>query len=97
MLRQWVIGAGLALLALAVLLWLGGHRAGSVIPLLLWGAILAGGVYFERYRYKPELDRPPGPGWEATGERSTDAEGIVTVWYNKATGERAYVRDGAPP
>jgi uncharacterized membrane protein len=96
MLRRWVIGAGLALLALAILLWMAGQWASSVIPLLLWGAILAGGVYFERYRYKPELDRPPGAGWEATGECSNDARGVVTVWYNPATGERAYVRQ-APP
>jgi hypothetical protein len=93
MLRRWVIGTGLALLALAVFLWLSGHRLCSVAPLLIWGAILAGSVVFERYRYKPELDRPPGPDWVPTGERSTDAKGIVSVWYQPATGERAYVRE----
>jgi hypothetical protein len=81
------------LLTLAVWLWVTGHRVGSVAPLVVWGAILAGGVYFENYRYKAELDRPPGPDWVATGERSTDANGVVAVWYHPATGERAYVRE----
>jgi hypothetical protein len=93
MLRRWVIGTGLALLALAIILWVTGYRLGSVAPVVIYGALLAGGVYFERYRYKPELDRPPGPDWVATGERSTDANGAVTVWYHPATGERAYVRE----
>jgi hypothetical protein len=38
------------------------------------------------------LSHPPGPGWEPTGERDRQAEGMVDVWFNPATGERAYVK-----
>jgi hypothetical protein len=93
MLRAGVFGGGLALLALAVLLWCSGYRNGGLIPLVAWGVILAGGIYFERYHYKPELDRPPGPGWVRTAERSRGANGVVAVWFNPASGERAYVRE----
>jgi hypothetical protein len=92
MLRRWVMGFGILLLGLAVLLWLTGCRGGAVAPLFVWGIILAGGIAIERFAYKPELDRPPGPGWVRTEEKSVDARGVVTVWFNPATGERAYVR-----
>ena len=63
--------------------------------LLAWGIILAGGLAIERFRYKPELERPPGPGFVRTDEKTVDENGVVTVWFNPATGERAYVRSAS--
>ena len=92
MLRRIVLGIGLAMLGAAALLLLSGRGQGGVGGLIVTGALLAGGVAFERFRYKQELDRPPGPGWTRTEEQMVDEEGVVTVWFNPATGERAYVR-----
>ncbi len=92
MLRRAVMTLGVALLVLAVLLFLLGHRHGGVGALLVWGIVLAGGIAFERFRYKPELDSPPGPDWVRTEEKTVDERGVVVVWFNPATGERAYVR-----
>ena len=67
------------------------------LALILWLVMLGGGlvagVVFERGRYKPAVDRPPGPGWVATDERFIDpASGKpVTVYYQPETGERRYV------
>jgi hypothetical protein len=94
MLRRVVLWFGLAILALAALLIISGHRHGGVGALLVWGIILAGGIAFERFRYKPDLDRPPGPGFIRTDEKTVDERGVVTVWFNPTTGERAYVRAG---
>jgi hypothetical protein len=93
-LRRVVLGLGIALLLLAALLFAMGHRHGGVAAVLAWGIILAGGIVFERFRYKPDLDRPPGPGWVRTEEKTVDERGEVTVWFNPSTGERAYVRAG---
>jgi hypothetical protein len=92
-LRGWVIGAGVACLVLAVTLLVSGARACALIPLVVWGVILAGGVVFERFRYKPDLSAPPGAGWERTAEISADERGTVRVWFNPQTGERAYVKE----
>ena len=53
------------------------------------------GIVFERYRYKPLEPGAPGPGWEKTGERFVDDESgqTVTVYSQRETGERQYVRD----
>ena len=95
MLRHWVIGVGIGLLLLAAALLLTGHRDGGFSALAIWGVILAGGVYCERYVYKPDLSRPPGAGWVRTEEKTVDADGVVTVWFNPTTGERAYIRQPA--
>lgn len=67
--------------------------------LLLWGAAILGPpltwLLFRRPGYKRRpLDRPPGPGWERTAERSIDpaTEEVIEVYYHPRTGERAYVR-----
>jgi hypothetical protein len=92
MLRRAVMAVGVALLVLAALLFMLGHRHGGVVALVIWGVTLAGGIAFERFRYKPELDSPPGPDWVRTEEKTVDERGVVVVWFNPATGERAYVR-----
>jgi hypothetical protein len=84
---------GLGMVGLAVLLMLRGHRHGGVAVLLGYGVVVAGSLAIERFRYKPELDRPPGPGFVRTDEKTVDEHGVVTVWFNPATGERAYVRE----
>jgi hypothetical protein len=58
------------------------------VPLLVWFFFRSGG-----YKRRP-LDKPPGPGWEATAERFIDPQTGETldVWFSPRTGERAYVR-----
>jgi hypothetical protein len=51
-------------------------------------------VLFERYRYKSALNAPPGPDWEATAEKFIDPSTgqPLTVYVQRATGKRAYVK-----
>ncbi|HVB67224.1 MAG TPA: hypothetical protein VNE67_05135 [Acetobacteraceae bacterium] len=96
MLRAALIGLGALLLAgagLAAALG-GGPPAWG---LGAFGALLLAGTLFERRRYDAIADRPPGAGWEPTGERFRDpASGVeVEVWFNPATGRRQYVRSNA--
>lgn len=59
----------------------------------VWAVICLVGLVFERVSYKAILDTPPGDGWAATAERFVDSRTgrEVTVWYQAATGKRAYV------
>lgn len=70
-----------------------GIGAGYGWPLVCWGAILALGILYERFRYKPVKREPPGPEWERTTERFIDDETgrTITVYTRKDTGERQYV------
>ncbi len=88
---------GLPLIASAVLalcgiaLWAFG---GGPI-LLIVGAIAVIAALVEPI-YGRADGRPLGPGWRPTDEKFVDPEtgGLVTVWYDPATGERRYVQDG---
>src|SRR5205823_13462381 len=93
MLRYAVIGLGvLYLLVALVLVLLDVNIPGLIIYLVVIGLLIAGGVIFERSRYRPRVRRDAGY-WQDTGERSVDpATGRVTrVMYNPVTGERDYV------
>ena len=74
-----------------VLLWLG--------ALLIVGGVLLLSLVVERHRYQRVLDAPPGPEWNATGERfiepGTDIP--VAVYCHRSSGERVYVRMQTPP
>ena len=61
--------------------------------LAVWAAICLIGLAVERWRYKPLGERPPGPAWQATGERFIDPETgkLVDVYFDPHTGERRYV------
>ena len=71
--------------------------AGAPFPVVMWltilGAMLIGGILFERGRYKPPETGHPGAGWVDTGERFVDPDSgkEVTVYYQPASGERRYV------
>ncbi len=93
MLRVGLLVFGGVMLAAAAFGALAGWRLAAIIPLALWGAILAGGVLVERWRYQPLADDRPGRDWQATPERFVDPESgrLVTVFFNPATGERRYV------
>src|SRR5579872_3096928 len=96
MLRKALLGAGVLMLAGAVVAAL----RGAPFPLVMWlvvlGLALVGGILLERGRYKPSLPTNPGPDWVATGERFVDPSSgdTVTVFYRPATGERRYVGRG---
>jgi hypothetical protein len=92
-LRAALYGVTAALLGGAGLLWLEGCGIGPALRLSLSGIILFGTLSFERWRYQPIDDHPPGRGWVATGERFVDPESsrLVTVYHRSATGERRYV------
>jgi hypothetical protein len=95
LLRAGLLVIGGIMLAAAALRALAGCRLGAVIPLAVWGAILAGGVLIERWRYQLLAEDRPGRDWQATPERFVDPETgrRVTVFFNPATGERRYVAD----
>lgn len=66
---------------------------GPGLQLLGAGLIVGGSLLVERWRYRRLGHRPPGPGWQETGERFVDPEtgNRVSVYHNPATGERRYV------
>jgi hypothetical protein len=91
MLRGLVGVAALGFLALGLFLTLE-DPAGW--PVLAMAALVVAGTIFERFYYRGAGDGAvPGPGWEATPERFRDEETgrLVTVWFNRATGERRYI------
>jgi hypothetical protein len=91
-LRRFLILTGVALMVLGGVMIAHGARRSGAAMLLINGGLLAGGIVFEHYKYKDELDREPGAGWVRTDEKTVTADHIVTVWYHPASGERAYVR-----
>lgn len=95
MLRAGLLVFGGVMLAGAAFGALFGCRLAAVIPPAVWGAILAGGVLVERWRYQRLADNRPGRDWQATPERFVDPESgrMVTVFFNPASGARRYVAD----
>ena len=95
MLRATLLVIGGVMLVAATFGALACWRLSAVIPLAVWGAILAGGVLVERWRYRPLADDRRGGNWQATQERFVDPESgrLVTVFFDPATGERRYVAD----
>jgi hypothetical protein len=95
LLRAALLVIGGVTLAAAAIGALASCRLAVMIPLAVWGAILAGGVLVERWRYQALTDARPDPHWQATPERFVDPETgrLVTVFFNPATGERRYVAD----
>ena len=93
-LRAGLIAGCVALLALAVFLFVAGHGEGGFAVLVFEAGFVLAAVLFERYRYKRPLDAPPGEGWEATGETFVDPGSGQTlrVYFNPSTGKRVYVR-----
>ncbi len=93
MLRSAVLGVALACLVVGAI----GVAAGVVgaWALIAWGGIIAAGIAYERYRYKPLERGAPGPGWEKTAECFVDDETgkTVRVYVQKQTGERQYVEE----
>ena len=74
LLRATLLVIGGVMLAAATFGALACWRLSAVIPLAVWGAILAGGVLVERWRYRPLADSRPGGNWRATQERFVDPE-----------------------
>lgn len=93
MLRTLVLAlGGIAVAAGALLV-----RAGTLGPgiyLVCIGVAIILGTAFERWRYRKAL--PAGARWERTEERFEDpATGeTMEVHYDRASGERRYVRTG---
>jgi hypothetical protein len=90
--RLFVITLGAIALLVAALLLMTGQDVLTVIWLLVNGCVLVGAVVFERWRYRPNIDRSKGR-WQPTGERFVDPGSgrLVDVFYNPDTGERDYV------
>ena len=95
MLRAALLVIGGVMLAAAAIGALAGCRLAVIVPLAVWGAILAGGLLVARWRYQGLADERLGRNWQATAERFVDPETgrLVTVFFNPATGERRYVAD----
>ena len=94
MLRAVVLALGVIAVAGGAFL-LRAARVGAGIYLLCLGAAIILGTIFERWRYRKTA--PAAARWERTGERFEDpATGqILEVHYDRASGERRYVRSGA--
>ncbi len=90
-LRFLVFVAGAALIVWAACLFAQGAAPGAVVVMLLDGALIAGGIVFERRRYRPDLRG--GANWQPTGEKFKDpgTGKLMQVVYDPASGERNYV------
>ena len=98
MLRRFLIAYGiLDLVGAGVLLFVVKAPVIVVIYLAVNGALIAGGILFERRGYHPRVDRTGG-GWQPTGERFVDPTSgqMLEVRYNPETGERDYVALDSP-
>jgi hypothetical protein len=93
MLRTVVLALGCIAVAAGALLAAAGTR-GAGLYLVCVGAAIILGTAFERWRYRAAP--PAGAQWERTGERFEDpATGeTMEVHYDRASGERRYVRTG---
>jgi hypothetical protein len=91
--RLAVAVVGAALLLIGALVMADGAPAG--LQALILGAVLLGGVVFERAAYKPLETSAPTDRFQRTPERFIDPEthAPVTVFIDPATGERKYVKD----
>ncbi len=91
MLRIFVIGLGVVLIAGSAIGAFFGCSWGMLGP-FIFGLLILVGTVFER-KYRSRDAQPTGVDWAATGEKFADPEkgGVVEVWYNKITGERRYV------
>lgn len=94
MLKTSLFVSAIVVLAVTAGLLLVGFILPGLMVFAIWAATAALGLAFERFRYKPVLDAPQGPGWERTDERFVDPSSgeTLTVYYHPATGKRAYVR-----
>jgi hypothetical protein len=93
MLRNFVLGLGILLMATGVLgITLGG--GGLMLGPLIFGVLLLIGTVFEPHYKRNESTVPAG--FVPTGERFHDPNQnqTVDVWYNQTTGERRYVAPG---
>jgi membrane protein implicated in regulation of membrane protease activity len=92
MLRSSLVGVGVVALICGVVALLA--RIPPAFIFLFWGAVVVLSIVYERFRYKPLESAAPGPGWTKTEERFIDDETgeAVTVWLQRETGERRYVR-----
>jgi hypothetical protein len=90
--RWFVITLGAIALMVAALLLMTGQDVLTVLWLLVNGCVLIGAILFERWRYRPSIDRSKGR-WQPTSERFVDpgTGRLVDVFYNPDTGERDYV------
>lgn len=93
MLRAAVLCLGALAVAAGALLLAAGARAG--INLIVIGAVILLGTVFERWRYRQPPPRA-GARWERTAERFVDPTTGETleVYYDPASGERRYLREG---
>lgn len=89
------------LIAIGGLAFIAGFGAlyyGALSPALVfafWGVLLIAGTVYERGSYKGTETSPPGREFERTRERFIDDQTgqPITVYINRATGERRYVAD----
>jgi hypothetical protein len=90
--RWIVIGIAALYLAIAAILLVLGQGTLFVVWSAFQACVLIAALLFERWRYRPSINRRSGR-WQPTGERFVDpATGRVTeVFYNPDTGERDYV------
>ncbi|HKJ93861.1 MAG TPA: hypothetical protein VJ957_11900 [Longimicrobiales bacterium] len=90
MLRNVLLGIGIAGLLAGFALWITG-TPGPALDLLVGCGVLTVAVALERWRYVRTVNRGRGR-WQRTDERFVDpATGRLTdVYYNPDTGERDY-------
>ncbi len=89
-----LIAGGGIVAAVGVAMASPGHVNRSLAVLGIDFAIIILAIVFERYRYRPNIDKSQ-LGWEPTDERYVDPGSGQTmrVWFNPKSGQRDYRPD----
>jgi hypothetical protein len=97
-LKSAVLALGVVAAVAGAALLIVGAAWGAGLWLIAFGAAVILSTALESWRYR---QRAPSPGtrWERTGERFEDPTTgePVEVFYDRASGERRYVRAGESP
>ena len=90
--RGWAVAAGCLVVACGavILLWGGGPMP------LIFGVLMIVTAALEPI-YGRATGKPAAGSWQPTGERFVDPESgrLVTVWFDRRTGQRRYVDEEA--
>jgi hypothetical protein len=92
--RNWALAAGMLVAVCGLVLWV----SGGPVMLLVFGVLMTVTAALEPI-YGQANGKPANGNWQPTDEKFVDPETgrLVSVWFDRQSGERSYVDDGPVP